>query len=455
MGENSNKKHRAVMPQYESILVEADQAAKREFAAWQAKYLPVEREILASRARREESKRRRATARKRAFADLCEMTEGLAVYCRRKGVSLEKAERDMQSHIRRRRRPYTLAFFSLFEDAWSMADFVRKELTKRIDRVRHEAMRPHYYAQERARRQALAEERRRIRRRRTLNPCPTREELLDAWTHIKDSPEALLRFGSLMEDLECYVDNSLRRTEDGVITGRRSGIKGWLQMEIPALYLKYTTVMAHKAAAKRMRQILEVNDPVPLSLVLNVAHTTIKDKRKVSKTTKDYGADEVKCQGAGIDGVGREDVAIEDGEKACSTAIVMESLSDGMCEICDSNTGTEKGKHLKICSCVFGGVFDEGIQGDNGALEGDETREVALLRARALYLEVMKPVGEGRRKQTLLWDRLWALTDPDKVEDANMLVRWRVKYENKITVRTKSLWIERLGWNRIMRMARE
>ena len=70
MGENSNKKHRAVMPQYESILVEADQAAKREFAAWQAKYLPVEREILASRARREESKRRRATARKRAFADL-------------------------------------------------------------------------------------------------------------------------------------------------------------------------------------------------------------------------------------------------------------------------------------------------------------------------------------------------------------------------------------------------
>ena len=451
MGENSNKKHRPEMSQYESILVEADQAAKREFAAWQAKYLPVEREILASRARREESKRRRAIARKRAFADLCEMTEGLAVYSRRKGVSLEKAEREMQSHFRRRRRPYTLAFFSLFEDAWSMADFVRKELTKRIDRVRHEAMRPHYYAQERARRQALAEERRRIRRRRTLNPCPTREDLLDAWTHIKDSPEALLRFGSLMEDLECYVDNSLRRTEDGVITGRRSGIKGWLQMEIPALYLKYTTVMAHKAAAKRMRQILEVNDPVPLSLVLDAPLPKLKDRRATPKTIEDYGADEIKCEGAGIDRSGNRGAGVDDGVVEWHDE---KGHGDSLCERGESNSGTEAGRHFENCNSKHEAPSDEGTRGGNGALEGDETREVALLRARALYLEVMKPVGEGRRRQTSLWERLWALTDPEKVADANMLVRWKSKYENKITVRTKLLWIERLGRSGIERMER-
>ena len=375
MGESGNIKHKAGMSQYASIVTGAEIEAKREFDAWQAKYLPVEREILAARARREESKRRRATARKRAFADLCEMTEGLAVYCRRNGVSPAQAQREMQSRSRRRERPHALAFLSLFEDAWSIADFVRKELTKRIDRARHEAMRPHYYEQERARRQALAGQRRMIRRRRTLNPCPTREELLDAWTHVKDSPEALLRFGSLMEDLECYVDNSLRRTEDGVITGRRAGIKGWLQMEIPALYLKYTTVMAHKAAAKRMRQILEVDDPVPLSSVLDAPRPIIKDCRNSHEPTKGHGAGEIKCEKTGV-------VA---------------------------------------------------------------TQEVALLRARALYLEVMKPVGEGRRKQTSLLERLWSLTDPEKVEDANMLARWRARYEDKITVRTKSMWIARLG----------
>ncbi|MBR4893966.1 MAG: hypothetical protein IKZ36_02065 [Kiritimatiellae bacterium] len=388
MGENGNKKHQAEMMQYASILARADMVAKREFDAWQAKYLPVEREILAARSKREESKRRRAIARKRAFADLCEMTEGLAVYCHRKGVSLEKAEREMQSRSRYRRRPHALAFLSLFEDVWTIANFVSKELTKRIDRVRHEAMRPHYYAQERARRQSLAEERRRIRKRRTLNPCPTREELLDAWTHIKDSPEALLRFGSLMEDLECYVDNSLRRTEDGVITGRRSGIKGWLQIEIPALYLKYTTVMAHKAAAKRMRQILEVNDPVPLSMVLDAPLSIIKDMRNASKATKDYGADEI----AGD---------IDEHKEAATNR--------------------------------------------EGALGNADNAEVVLLRARALYLEVMRPVGEGSRKQMVLLNRLWSLTDPEKVEDANMLARWREKYKDKIMVRTKSMWLARLG----------
>ena len=386
MGENGNKKHQAEMMQYASILARADMVAKREFDAWQAKYLPVEREILAARSKREESKRRRAIARKRAFADLCEMTEGLAVYCHRKGVSLEKAEREMQSRSRYRRRPHALAFLSLFEDVWTIANFVSKELTKRIDRVRHEAMRPHYYAQERARRQSLAEERRRIRKRRTLNPCPTREELLDAWTHIKDSPEALLRFGSLMEDLECYVDNSLRRTEDGVITGRRSGIKGWLQIEIPALYLKYTTVMAHKAAAKRMRQILEVNDPVPLSMVLDAPLSIIKDMRNASKATKDYG-----------------------------------EIAGDIDEHKEAATNRE------------------------GALGNADNAEVVLLRARALYLEVMRPVGEGNRKQMVLLNRLWSLTDPEKVEDANMLARWREKYKDKIMVRTKSMWLARLG----------
>ena len=36
------------------------------------------------------------------------------------------------------------------------------------------------------------------------------------WNRRRDSHEAAIRFGSLLEDLECYLDNSLRRDADGV-----------------------------------------------------------------------------------------------------------------------------------------------------------------------------------------------------------------------------------------------
>ncbi len=243
-----------------------EEEAEREFREWIHRYEPVERAVYAERERREASRRRRALERRRAFGDLCEMTEGLAAFAERNGVTLEEARREL-----RRIRPFhpslTLPCMLLTE-AWTGLVAMRRLLTRRIDRAKHEAARPAYYAQERARRQALAAERRKVRMRHTLSPCPTRLELLDAWTKVKDSPEALLRFGSLMEDLECYVDNSLRRTDDGVIVGRRPGIKGWLQLEIPALYIKYKTVMAYKAAAKRMRQVLDIRDPLPLSAAL-------------------------------------------------------------------------------------------------------------------------------------------------------------------------------------------
>ena len=337
----------------------AEAEAKRKFDAWRAKYEPVAREIYEKRRKRAESKQRRAIARRKAFGDLCEMTDGLAAFCRRNGVSLAEGEWMIDQF--RRPGPYVMVFVTMFFDiVWFGAVFLRKELTRRIDRVKHEALRPYYYEQERVHRQAMAEERRKISRRSTHNPCPTREEILDAWKKVKNSNEDLLRFGSLIEDLECYIDNSLIRDDSGAIIGRRSGIKGWLQMEIPALYTVYSRVMAYKAAAKRMRQIIELQDPVPLSSVLDMG--TAGDLEK--KSTRDYGADEIV--------------------------------------------------------------------------------EMTLLRARAIYLEVIKPVGEGARKQTALIERMTKLTDSDSIEDSNMLEAWRRKYERKITVRTKSVWVGRL-----------
>jgi len=49
---------------------------------------------------------------------------------------------------------------------------------------------------------------------------------------------------------------------------------------------------------------------------------------------------------------------------------------------------------------------------------------------------------------TALMRRLDALTDPERVEEANMLAAWREKYMNEITARTKKKW-----WRRLVKAA--
>ena len=111
----------------------------------------------------------------------------------------------------------------------TLAKWLRRDATRYIDRAQSRLRRPLYYAREKARREALAAERRRVGGRRTTSPCPTREAVLDAWIHRRESHGAAVRFGSMIHDLECYVDNSLLRDESGAIVGRRGGVKAWLQ----------------------------------------------------------------------------------------------------------------------------------------------------------------------------------------------------------------------------------
>lgn len=222
-------------------------------ADWRRRHDALEASILDARARCAASARRRAEARARAFADLCEASEGLAKVWRREGTSLE-AIRDYADG-----------------DIWllqTLARCLRFESTREIDRLRHAKCRPFYYEKEKLRRQELAAARRSVRRHSTENPCPTKEQILDAWERAKDTNEDLIRFGSLIEDLACYVDSSLIRTEDGEIVGRRGGVKAWLQENIPALYLKYKTVMAYKAAAKKLRQVTELPEPLPVARIV-------------------------------------------------------------------------------------------------------------------------------------------------------------------------------------------
>jgi hypothetical protein len=59
-----------------------------------------------------------------------------------------------------------------------------------------------------------------------------------------------------------------------------------------------------------------------------------------------------------------------------------------------------------------------------------------------VWLEGIKDV---RGTPTSLMERLDALTDPDRVEEANMLADWKAKYENEITASMKSRWWRRMS----------
>jgi hypothetical protein len=252
-----------------------------------------------------------------------------------------------------------------------------------IAKVKAAERRPKYYAAENARRQALAAERRKIRRRATTNPCPTREAILAAWNHRRESHAAAIRFGSLLEDLECYLDNSLRRDENGVIIGRNGGIKSWLFDNLPDVFDMYTTAMRYKAAAKKLKQVAELADPTPAEAALPQEAPEERAEEKC-----DYGADE--------SAKGRGEV--------------------GICG--------KKEKRSKVRR------MEEAVP------------PLEIVRARAIWMDVVDGVGQSA---TALIRRLDALTDPRRVEDTNMLAAWREKYANEITERTKKRWWRRIA----------
>ena len=283
----------------------------REFQTWISKYEALEQEIMARRARREANRQKKRAARDqalaRAFGDFCEATGGRAVLWREEGFRSLDMMCEIASDVWTRQtaeryfqllgRPLPgwprfhhlaveiILSFLLFSPDQSViiSYYALKRLvgavTALIGQFKQRAIRPLYYEQETARRRALAATRRQIRKRATLNPCPSKEVILEAYLHRKESKEAALYFGSLLHDLECYVDNSLQMSH-GRITGRHAGIKGWLRKNIPVLAEQYTTVMRYKAAAKKLKQLVELEDPIPAEAVLIGSFTPQKAQKQ-------------------------------------------------------------------------------------------------------------------------------------------------------------------------------
>ena len=146
---------------------------------------------------------------------------------------------------------------------------MRRGLTLRANALQRRTYRSRYYARDNARRRELAAERRKIRRRTTLSPCPTPDEFRAAFARAKESAEAKIRFGGMVHDLACYVDSCLRYDGSGNIVGRNGGIRAWIAENAPELSPRYKTIMRHKALAMRARQLTGLEDPQPTSVLLD------------------------------------------------------------------------------------------------------------------------------------------------------------------------------------------
>ena len=306
-----------------------------------------------------------------------------------------------------------------------------KATGKSASTIKHKAIRPKYYEKENIRRRELARERRRILSRTTISDCPSKEAILDAFMHRKDSKEAAIHLGSLIHDLECYVDNELR-FDRGKIIGRNAGIKGWLGENIPLLLQKYSTIMRYKAMAKKLKQLVELDDPMPAEVVLidetsQSTEDSVNDnsENEITVRNKNCIVDEVLVARVfrGFKG-GKGD---KDGDKKGDNG----SNGDRVGDVNKGGMDETSGKSGKGSSGYNGGMGGNGYKC---------CREERLLRAIAIY----KEISEGVVGASQMMARIDAFLDPERVEEATTLAFLREKYQNEITVRNKSKWWRRL-----------
>ena len=187
----------------------------------------------------------------------------------RNGHTIGHVPRTFEAFFRRNARTFEekvsllLTVAALF-GVYTVATLLYRRLSLLVIRLRRST----YYERERERRQKLAIARREVRKHHTLNPQPTFNAIRSALRVARSSPESAIRFGSLLEDLGCFVDNTLIHDAQGQIVGRRGGIKRLLQREAPDLFAKYSTIMRYKAMAKRFRQACGSGEPVPPAMLL-------------------------------------------------------------------------------------------------------------------------------------------------------------------------------------------
>ena len=105
----------------------------------------------------------------------------------------------------------------------------------------------------------------------SLRGTPTPTDLVEPWSSNPRTLRDRLRLGSRLADLDPTLDHTISRTTlpsgKTVFRARTGGMKGWLadrRVDIP-----YSTAMRYKKLAQRLRQILQLDDRLPLEWLID------------------------------------------------------------------------------------------------------------------------------------------------------------------------------------------
>ena len=105
----------------------------------------------------------------------------------------------------------------------------------------------------------------------SLRGTPSPEDIAEPWGATPRTLPACLRLGSRLADLDPTLDRSLVREElpngKSVIRARKGGTKGWLEDRRVAV--GYSTVMRYKKLVQRLRQVLSLDERIPLEWLLD------------------------------------------------------------------------------------------------------------------------------------------------------------------------------------------
>ena len=115
----------------------------------------------------------------------------------------------------------------------------------------------------------------RIREKRPASPSlrgtPTPADLAAPWSASPRTLRDRLRLGSRLADLDPTLDHTISRTTlpsgKTLFRSRPGGMKGWL--EDRRVGVPYSTVMRYKKLAQRLRQVLALDDRIPLEWLVD------------------------------------------------------------------------------------------------------------------------------------------------------------------------------------------
>ncbi len=115
----------------------------------------------------------------------------------------------------------------------------------------------------------------RIREKRPASPSlrgtPTPDDLAAPWNAAPRTLRDRLRLGSRLADLDPTLDHTIARATlpngKTVFRARPGGMKGWLADRRVAI--PYSTAMRYKKLAQRLRQILSLDDRIPLEWLVD------------------------------------------------------------------------------------------------------------------------------------------------------------------------------------------